>query len=167
LLERVKGAAAAAQARVTMAFAASQLAAQDHHGVRRDRRGRGIADQVALARGCPASQGSRHLGFAQAMAEMPHTLGVLTRGEIDEWTATVLVRETAILSLEDRKTVDERLCAMSVDTATGEVHPPRCWAGRRAGWSGPPAPWPPSSIRRPRSSGPPRRSAIAGSRSGR
>jgi hypothetical protein len=133
LLERIKGAAAGAQARVTTAFAASQLADQDQHGVHRERRGRGIADQVALARGCPASQGSRHLGFAQAMAEMPHTLALLTRGEIGEWPATVLVRETAMLSLEDRKAVDERLCAMSVDTTTGEVLPPMVlgWTSRR------------------------------------
>lgn len=124
LLERIKGAAAAAQARVTMAFEASQLGAQDRHGVRRECRGRGIADQVALARGGPASQGQRHLGFARAMAEMPHTLGLLTRGEIGEWPATILVQETAILSVADRKTVDERLCALTVDRTTGEVCEP-------------------------------------------
>ncbi len=103
MLERIKAATAAAQARVTVAFEASQLARQEAAGVRREERGRGIGDQVALARGCPASQGSRHLGFAKAMAEMPHTFDLLTRGQVDEWTATVLVRETAILALEDRK----------------------------------------------------------------
>ena len=126
MLEEVKAGAAAAQARVTVAFEASQLARQEAAGVRREQRGRGIADQVALARGCPASQGARHLGFAKAMAEMPHTLALLTRGQVDEWTATVLVRETAILALEHRKVIDERLCAMSIDTATGQVSPP--WA---------------------------------------
>lgn len=125
-LEALKAAAAAAQARVTVAFEASQLARQERAGVRRTERGRGIGDQVALARGCPASQGSRHLGFAKAMAEMPHTLALLTRGEIDEWTATLLVRETAALALDDRKVVDERLCAMRIDTTTGAVTPP--WA---------------------------------------
>ncbi len=125
-LEQIKAAAAAAQARVTVAFEASQLAQQEAAGVRRTERGRGIGDQIALARGCPASQGSRHLGFAKAMAEMPHTLALLSRGEVDEWTATVLVRETAILSLEDRQLVDQRLCAMSIDTSTGQVSEP--WA---------------------------------------
>ncbi len=123
-LEEVKAAAAAAQARVTVAFEASQLARQEAAGVRREQRGRGIGDQVALARGCPASQGSRHLGFAKAMAEMPHTLALLTRGEVDEWTATLLVRETAALSLEDRTLVDQRLCAMRIDTTTGLVDQP-------------------------------------------
>ena len=125
LLERVKSATAAAQARLTVGFQASQLAQQDAAGVRRDQRGRGIGDQVALARGCAASQGSRHLGFASAMHEMPHTHALLTRGEITEWVATLLVRETAILTLEDRREVDQRLCAMTVDASTGEISEPR------------------------------------------
>lgn len=133
LLEEIKAAAAAAQAQITVAFERSQLARQDASGVRRDQRGRGIGDQVALARGCPASQGARHLGFAKAMAEMPHTFALLSDGHLDEWTATVLVRETAILSLEDRKRVDERLCAMTVDAASGEVSQPLVlgWTPRR------------------------------------
>jgi hypothetical protein len=123
-LEQIKAAAAAAQARIAVQFEASQLAQQDEKGIDRRMRGRGIADQVAMARGSAASQGARHLGFAKAMVEMPHTMALLTRGAVDEWTATLLVRETAILTFEDRQLVDERLCAMSVDTATGEVSPP-------------------------------------------
>lgn len=124
LLEEIKAAAAAAQATITVELERSQLARQDAAGVRRDQRGRGIGDQVALARGCPASQGARHLGFAKAMAEMPHTFALLGDGHLDEWTATLLVRETAILTLEDRQYVDERLCAMTVDATTGEVSEP-------------------------------------------
>jgi hypothetical protein len=124
LMEELKGALAAGQARITVQLEASQLAQQDAQGVDPRIRGRGIGDQVALARGSAASQGSRHLGFAKAMVEMPHTMALLTRGAVDEWTATLLVRETAILSLEDRQLVDQRLCAMSLDTATGEVSPP-------------------------------------------
>ena len=125
LLEQIKGAAAAAQARVTVEFESAQLAAQDARGVRARDRGRGISDQVALARGCAASQGHRHLGFAKAVVlEMPHTHALLSTGEISEWTATLLVKETAILSLEDRRLVDERLCAMRVDLKTGQILPP-------------------------------------------
>ena len=163
MLEEVKAGAAAAQARVTVAFEASQLARQEAAGVRREQRGRGIADQVALARGCPASQGARHLGFAKAMAEMPHTLALLTRGQVDEWAATVLVRETAILALEDRKVIDERLCAMSIDTATGQVSPPWAVGQTRAGSRTPPRRWPPSSTPRRRSAAPRRRPASGGS----
>lgn len=124
LLEEIKASAAAAQATITVTFERSQLARHYAAGVRRDQRGRGIGDQVALARGCPASQGARHVGFAKAMTEMPHTFALLGGGQVDEWTATLLVRETAILTLEDRQRVDERLCAMTVDTTTGEVSDP-------------------------------------------
>ncbi len=128
LLEQVKGAAAAAQARVAVAFEASQLAQQEAAGVSPRLRGRGIGDQVALARGAAASQGARHLGFAHAMQEMPHTSALLSRGEITEWVATLLVRETAALTLEDRQQVDDRLCAATVDPATGEIRSPRVLA---------------------------------------
>jgi hypothetical protein len=81
---------------------------------------------VALARGPSASQGARHLGFAKAVVhEMPHSHALLRTGRISEWVATLLVRETAVLSREDRATVDERLCALTIDSATGELTEPR------------------------------------------
>jgi len=154
-LEEIKAAAAAAQARVTVAFEASQLARQEAAGVRREQRGRGIGDQVALARGVPASQGSRHLGFAKAMAEMPHTLALLTAGRIDERTATLLVRETAALSLTDRTLVDH-------GSARCGSTPPPDWSTTRGSWRRPrggsrerPGRFPPSSTLRPRSAAPP------------
>ncbi|MGI9155820.1 MAG: DUF222 domain-containing protein [Marmoricola sp.] len=41
---------------------------------------------------------------------MPFTLAALTRGLLSEWRATILVRETACLSREDRARVDVELC---------------------------------------------------------
>jgi hypothetical protein len=125
LLERLKSAAEAAQARVIDAFERSQLERQRAAGVRRDCRGRGIGDQVALACRQPASQGSRRLGFAKAVvAQMPHTHALLAEGSITPWVATILVRETACLTREDRTTADERLCATTV-APTGEIEPAR------------------------------------------
>ncbi|WP_067433007.1 DUF222 domain-containing protein [Nocardioides jensenii] len=37
----------------------------------------------------------------------------------------MLTNETAILTVEDRKTVDARLCATAVDTRTGEIQEPK------------------------------------------
>ncbi len=109
-LERLKGAAAAAQARVTVAFDASQRARQSARGLPASEQGRGIASQVALARRDSPVRGGRHLGLARALvAEMPHTLRELTAGRISEWRATVLVRETAVLSAEHRERVDAEL----------------------------------------------------------
>lgn len=125
LLEQVKAAAGAAQARITREFAASQRALQEAQGHRRDQLGRGIGDQVALACGLPPSQGSRRLGFARALVEeMRHTHVLLTGGEISEWMATLLVRETACLTREDRAAVDERLCSPRVDEAGSLIDPP-------------------------------------------
>ena len=120
-LERLKRAAAAAQARVTAAFAASQRAGQEAAGVRRQRLGRGVGDQVALARRESPARGGRLLGLAAALtAEMPHTLAALSRGDIGEWAATCLVRETAVLSVADRREVDARLRPMLAAPGIGE-----------------------------------------------
>lgn len=129
LLERIKHAAAAAQARITVEFEHSQLEQQQDRLVPVRHRGRGIGDQVALARGSSASQGARHLGFAKAVVhEMPHTHALLRDGRISEWVATLLVRETAVLTIEDRRTVDQRLCALTLNTTTGELAEPRVLA---------------------------------------
>jgi hypothetical protein len=40
---------------------------------------------------------------------MPHTLAALDTGQLNEWRATLLVRETACLSAADRAAVDEEL----------------------------------------------------------
>jgi hypothetical protein len=109
-LERLKAAAAAAQARVTVAFEVSQRADQARNGAPARDQGRGIAGQVALARRESAHRGSRHLGLARALVhEMPHTLAALARGDLNEWRATLLVRETATLEAEHREAVDAAL----------------------------------------------------------
>lgn len=112
LLESIKGAAAAAQARVSVAFDASQRAAQAVAGVPARERGRGVASQLALARRDSPSRGSRHLGLAKALVgEMPHTMAHLAAGRTSEWRATLVCRETAVLDVEHRREVDERLAA--------------------------------------------------------
>ncbi|WP_228941740.1 HNH endonuclease [Nocardioides sp. Leaf374] len=118
-LEETKAAAAAAQARATARLAASQRAAQRAAGVCRDRIGAGIAAQVALARRTSHHRGTRDLGLAEVLVhEMPHTLRALGAGVLTEWRATLLARETACLSLEDRQVVDAH---MAGDTATLEA----------------------------------------------
>ena len=111
-LESLKGAASAAQARLAVSFADSQEAVQEAGGVRARDRGRGVAAQIALARRESPHRGSRHLGFARAMVrEMPATMAHLTAGRVSEWRATILCRETAVLSVDDRREVDRRLAA--------------------------------------------------------
>src|SRR6201997_5397758 len=111
-LERVKSAAAAGQARAAAALDAARRAAEGAAGVPAARRGRGVASEIALARLDSPARGNRHLGFAKALVyEMPHTLAALETGQLSEWRATLLVRESACLDVQARRPLDAELGA--------------------------------------------------------
>lgn len=115
-LEDLTSAIAGMQARAAVAFDLAQRREQAAAGVPAVKQGRGVAAQIALARGQSPSRGSRLLGLARALViEMPHTLEALETGQLNEWRATLLVRETACLSAADRCAVDDELAA---DTGT-------------------------------------------------
>ena len=110
-LERVKSAAAAGQARAAAALDTARRAAEAAAGVPTARRGRGLANEIALARRDSPARGGRHLGLAKALVhEMPHTLRALESGALSEWRATLIVRESACLEVEDRRALDAELC---------------------------------------------------------
>ena len=109
-LERLKSAAAARQARLAVQLDSQQRRDEADRGVPAARRGRGVASQVALARRESPFRGRQHLGLAKVLtAEMPATLAALTAGQISEWRATLMARETACLSRADRAQVDAEL----------------------------------------------------------
>ncbi|MCM3660335.1 DUF222 domain-containing protein [Georgenia satyanarayanai] len=109
-LEDLKAAAAGAQAAVTAHLSRLRLDAEQGAGVAADRRGRGLASEVALARRLSPHHGGRHLGMARALREdMPCTLAALRRGELSEWRATLLVRESICLGAEERRALDAEL----------------------------------------------------------
>ncbi len=111
-LERLKCAAAAKQARLTAALDVARRSAEAAAGVPAARRGRGLASEVALARRESPTRGGQHLGFAKALVnEMPYTLAALEQGELSEWRATLIVRESACLDVEDRRRLDAELCS--------------------------------------------------------
>ncbi|WP_275776762.1 HNH endonuclease signature motif containing protein [Paenarthrobacter sp. Y-19] len=115
-LERLKSAITGLQARAAVAFDLAQRQEQADAGVPAAERGLGVGAQVALARRESPNKGSRLLGLAKALVtEMPHTMAALESGQLNEWRATLLVKETACLSVEDRAAVDEELAA---DTGT-------------------------------------------------
>jgi hypothetical protein len=110
--EQLKSQAAAAQARATTLWAAKRRAAEETAGVPAKRRGKGLASEIALARHDAPVKGNQHLGFAQALVnEMPHTMAALECGVLSEYRATLIVRESACLSLEHRRQLDAELCA--------------------------------------------------------
>ncbi|MGC2653768.1 MAG: DUF222 domain-containing protein, partial [Mycobacterium sp.] len=115
-LERLKSAAAAGQARAAAALDAARRSSEAAVGVPTPRRGRGVASEVALARRDSPARGNRHLGFAKALVhEMPYTLAALEHGLLSEWRATLIVRESACLDVEDRRALDAELCGEPTD----------------------------------------------------
>ncbi|WP_438502326.1 HNH endonuclease [Arthrobacter pityocampae] len=115
-LEELKSAIAGAQARAAVVFDLVQRQSQAAAGVPVVEQGRGVGAQLALARRESPARGGRLLGVARALVtEMPHTLTALESGRLNEWRATLLVRETACLSAADRCAVDDEL---SPDTGT-------------------------------------------------
>jgi len=111
-LERVKSAAAAGQARAAAALDGLRRANEAAAGVPKSRQGRGLASEVALARRDSPVRGGQHLGLAKALVhEMPHTLAALESGVLSEWRATLIVRESACLSVEHRRMLDAELCS--------------------------------------------------------
>jgi hypothetical protein len=118
-MEDRKSALAARQARLSVAFDQLQRRQQSDVGIPADQLGAGIGAQIALARRESPAKGNRLLGLAKALViEMPHTLAALEAGQLNEWRATLLVRETACLSSADRCSVDEEL-APDAGTLTG------------------------------------------------
>ena len=102
----------AAQAALAAELDRSQREAHEAAGVPAARRGQGVAAQVALARRESPHRGQRHLGLAKVVTtELPHTWAAWRTGRITEWKATLVARETACLSREDRALVDAQVAA--------------------------------------------------------
>lgn len=109
-LERLKSAAAAAQARETVAFKQTRLADEQAAGIPATRRGQAVRQEIALARRTSPHRAGTMVGLADALVhELPNTMAALTVGDITEWRAMLVTRETACLSREDRTEVDARL----------------------------------------------------------
>lgn len=109
LLERIKGAATAAQVRLAASFEQSQRAADAARGVRPEAQGRGVAIQVGLAMRTSPARARRFLGMAHALRELPHTYDALADGLTSEYRAFLVTKETAHLSREHRTAVDAEL----------------------------------------------------------
>ena len=105
--ERAKGRLAAAQARAEAAFWDSQIREQQRQGVPRGQRGRGIADQVALARRITPKQASDEVALHRVLlGSLPRTSGLLEAGEISEYAARRVAENVLVLEEEDRTRVD-------------------------------------------------------------
>jgi hypothetical protein len=115
-LEEIKCAAEAVQAEAAVRLDGATRARQAEAGVPSRKLGEGVASQVALARRVSPAKGAKLLGLAKILvAEMPHTFALMKTGLFSQWQATILARETACLSLEDRRVIDYQLCSPGSD----------------------------------------------------
>jgi hypothetical protein len=133
-LEQLACVVSAAQAHLSAELDTSVRETHAAMGVPAARRGRGVAAQVAWARRESPHAGQRHLGLAKVVTtELPATWRAWRSGRITEWKATLIARETACLSRDDRLAVDlavagdaERLEAMGLRELVGKLQAEAC-----------------------------------------
>ena len=112
VLERLQASLEAVKAVEMVAFARLQTAEQIAHGMHPRAIGRGIADQIALACRVSPSEGSRRLHTARDIVlDMPHTLALLSRGDLNGWTVRLITEQTSHLDRATRSAVDADLAA--------------------------------------------------------
>ncbi|EGD43655.1 putative HNH endonuclease domain protein [Nocardioidaceae bacterium Broad-1] len=115
-LEALKCRAEAVQAEASVRLEEAARARQAEAGVAARKLGEGVASQIALARRVSPDRGAKLLGLAKILlAEMPHTFALMKAGLFSQWQATILARETACLTLDDRRVIDDQLCAPGPD----------------------------------------------------
>ena len=121
-VDRAVAALAASQVADSSEFYTSQLVEQERLGVPARRRGRGIADQLGLATKRSPVAASRRLADARAMiSDMPATLAALAEGRVSELGASIAVRETACLGVDDRRQIDRELADVLDGMSIGEI----------------------------------------------
>lgn len=110
VLEVLKNAVSAAQARAAVALRKLRENEQRAAGRPTVKTAGSVAAEVALARRESPHRGRMLVGLAWILGrEMPHTMALFAAGEISEYRALLMVRETACLSRLDRGRVDAAL----------------------------------------------------------
>ncbi|MDP3891856.1 HNH endonuclease signature motif containing protein [Nocardioides sp.] len=121
-MERLTSAAAAAKARLTADLHARRVERDDEAGVPRERLGRAVGNEVALARHESPYDGRQHTALALALVhDLPHTLAALARGDINEYRAQIVARESVDLGRHDRGLLDTALGSRLATMGNREV----------------------------------------------
>ncbi|MCB1251706.1 MAG: DUF222 domain-containing protein [Austwickia sp.] len=109
-LETLKNAIGARQARLAVSFDVAERRAQAAAGVPASRQGRGVAEQIALARRESPTRGASLLAQAKILCvDMPATMMRFVAGELSEYRAGLIATEVALLDAAGRAEVDVAL----------------------------------------------------------
>jgi hypothetical protein len=112
LLESLKNAAAAAQAKAAVALRTLREDAERAAGRPTEKVALSVAAEVALARRESPHRARTLVSLATILdRELPRTMAAFAGGAISEWRAMLVCRETACLSRADRGRVDAGLAA--------------------------------------------------------
>ncbi|MGO1943677.1 MAG: DUF222 domain-containing protein [Ancrocorticia sp.] len=126
VLEDIKSAAAAAQARETTAFLHHRAVKERAAGVPIKKRGLGVGSEIALARRESPQAGSRAVRMAHTLTtDMPNALAALTDGRLAEFTAQKITSEVTALDPPAIAAIDTRMAGRygkaGTKRITGEV----------------------------------------------
>lgn len=84
--------------------------------------GPAVAAEVALARRESPHRGAQLLGLAGVLVrELPRTMRSFAEGEITEWRASLVARETACLTREDRGVVDAEVADLLATSSDRQI----------------------------------------------
>ncbi|MCO5308715.1 MAG: DUF222 domain-containing protein [Austwickia sp.] len=109
-LESLKNVVCARQARLEVWFDAAERQAQAAAGVPAKRQGRGVAEQIALARRESPTRAASLLTQAKTLCvDMPATMMRFVAGELSEYRAGLIAAEVALLDAAGRAEVDSML----------------------------------------------------------
>ncbi|WP_162942430.1 HNH endonuclease, partial [Desertimonas flava] len=122
LLERIVNASAGLRAEVSVQFAEATLAEQRDAGIGPRLLGRGIADELGLARGISPQHAASDMRLARQLdGRFPMLAAILRSGDVSERAAHVVARECEHLSDELARHVDARLSPQLPGLGIGKV----------------------------------------------
>ncbi len=105
--QRLRGQADAAMAAEVAEFERKRIAAEKAQQIPKADRGKGIAGEIALARGESPAKGKQFLDLSRALdQDLPHTKAALVAGKIRQEHAQSIAKATEVLSEEHRRKVD-------------------------------------------------------------
>ncbi|MGI8870582.1 MAG: DUF222 domain-containing protein [Mycobacteriales bacterium] len=109
-LERLKGAASAAQARRALALHDGQVRRDRSRAIRPEQSTRSVGAEIALARKESPRRGARFVRLARLLAaDLPQVFAALTAGAVSEYRAMLIARETSFLTPEHRRALDAEI----------------------------------------------------------